>query len=253
MALEESVPSRLAIDGVGMQYDSPQGTVQALADVSFDVSPGEFICLVGPSGCGKTTLFRIVAGLTEPTAGTVTLDGNPVTEPGLDMGIVFQEYHLFPWRTVRGNVGFGLEQLDVPKAERQTRIDDLIDLVGLDGFEDSYPKSLSGGMKQRVALARALAVDPSLLLMDEPFSAVDAQTRRRLQNELLDIWEQTETTVLFVTHDVEEAVRLADRIVVMAKEPGRVNEIIDVDLPRPRSRTESEFGSRYERVLSLIE
>jgi len=251
MALE-AVASSVRVENVAKEYNGKQGPVQALANVSFEVQPGEFVCIVGPSGCGKTTLFRLVAGLEPPTAGTVLLNDDPVTEPGSEMGIVFQEYHLFPWRTVRGNVAFGLEADDVAKTERRQRVQEMIDLVGLDGFEDSYPKSLSGGMKQRVALARALAVDPALLLMDEPFSAVDAQTRDRLQTELLDIWQQTGKTVLFVTHDVQEAVKLADRIVVMANEPGSVREIVDVDLSRPRSRTEPAFAQVYEHVLGLI-
>ncbi|MFC4542809.1 ABC transporter ATP-binding protein [Halosolutus amylolyticus] len=252
MAVDDTEASRVRIDDVGKRYESEQGPVQALADVSFEVEPGEFVCLVGPSGSGKTTLFRVVAGLESPTSGTVFLDGTPVRDPNPDMGIVFQEYHLFPWRTVRGNVAFGLEQTDVSSDERDRRVQHLVDLVGLGGFEDSYPKALSGGMKQRVALARALAVDPALLLMDEPFGAVDAQTKAMLQTELLDIWGQTGKTVLFVTHDVEEAVKLADRIVVMADDPGRVREIVEVDLPRPRSRADEAFGEHYERVLDLI-
>ena len=252
MAMNEATASRVRLDAVSKRYDSDQETVQALRDISLEIEPGEFVCIVGPSGCGKTTLFRIVAGLEAPTSGEVSLDDEPVQEPTPNMGIVFQEYHLFPWRTVRGNVDFGLQKSGLPEDERAGRVHQLIDLVGLDGFEDSYPKSLSGGMKQRVALARALAVDPDLLLMDEPFGAVDAQTREMLQNELLDIWQQTGKTVLFVTHDVEEAVKLADRIVVMGKEPGHVEEIIEVDLARPRSRADPEFGEYYERVLGLI-
>ncbi|MHC3436814.1 ABC transporter ATP-binding protein [Natrialbaceae archaeon A-gly3] len=252
LTADETGGSRVEIDHVGKQYHSEQGVVQALSNVSVSIEPGEFVCIVGPSGCGKTTLFRIVAGLEEPTAGTVYLNGKPVSAPNSDMGIVFQEYHLFPWLTVRGNVAFGLKKSGVPEATRNERVQSLIDLVGLDGFEESYPKSLSGGMKQRVALARALAVDPDLLLMDEPFSAVDAQTRETLQRELLSIWEETKKTVLFVTHDVEEAVTLADRIVVMDRDPGSVDEIVDVDLERPRSRTDPEFGELYERVLDLI-
>jgi len=252
MAIDHSGGTTVRIDRVSKQYDSKQGTVQALADIEFDVSTGEFICIVGPSGCGKTTLFRILAGLEAPTSGEVLLNGSTVTKPNSDMGIVFQEYHLFPWQTVRENVAFGLEKADTPATEKQQRVQHLIDLVGLAGFEDSYPKALSGGMKQRVALARALAVDPALLLMDEPFGAVDAQTREMLQDELIEIWQETSKTVLFVTHDVEEAVRLADRVVVMGKNPGSIREVVDVDLNRPRSRSDSEFGDYYERVRELI-
>ncbi len=245
--------ARVVIDDIGKRYPSSDGEIQALEDVSFAVETGEFVCIVGPSGSGKTTLFRIIAGLEPPTSGAVYLDGDPVEGPGADLGLVFQEYHLFPWRTVAGNVGFGLEQQGATDAEREERVQSLIDLVGLDGFEDSYPRDLSGGMKQRVALARALAVDPSLLLMDEPFGAVDAQTRKMLQEELLDIWTETGKTVLFVTHDVEEAVTLADRVVVMSSEPGTVREVVDVDVERPRSRSDPAFGDYYERILELIE
>ncbi len=244
--------SRVRVDGVGKRYDGERKTVQALEDVSFEVTPGEFVCIVGPSGCGKTTLFRIVSGLEAPTSGTVYVDDEPVREPNSSMGIVFQEYHLFPWRTVRGNVAFGLEKSGVPESEHADRVRQLVELVGLEGFEKSYPKSLSGGMKQRVALARALAVDPDLLLMDEPFGAVDARTRAMLQDELLDIWRRTEKTVLFVTHDVEEAVTLADRVLVMERDPGSIRETVEIDLPRPRSRTDPDFEEYYERILEGI-
>ncbi|RLM95276.1 ABC transporter ATP-binding protein [Haloarcula sp. Atlit-7R] len=250
---DETMQPRVLVDGIGRRYDTPQGSVQALQDVSFDVSAGEFVCIVGPSGSGKTTLFRIIAGLEPATAGTVYLGGDPVEGPGPELGLVFQEYHLFPWRTVSGNVGFGLEKQGVNSERRQQRVDELLELVGLDGFADSYPRDLSGGMKQRVALARALAVDPDLLLMDEPFGAVDAQTKRMLQDELLDIWSETGKTILFVTHDVEEAVKLADRVIVMASEPGRIREIVEVDMDRPRSRSDADFGDHYERILGLIQ
>ncbi|MGQ3329684.1 MULTISPECIES: ABC transporter ATP-binding protein [Halorubrum] len=242
----------VAVDGVGKTYDDGGSPVRALDDASFAVDEGEFVCLVGPSGCGKTTLFRIIAGLTEATDGAVRVAGTPVTGPTTDMGVVFQEYHLFPWLTVEENVGFGLERTDRSEAERERRIDEMLDLVGLTEFRDSYPKSLSGGMKQRVAIARSLAVDPELLLMDEPFGAVDAQTREMLQRELLDVWGSTGKTVLFVTHDVTEAVTLADRIVVMAAEPGRVDEIVDVDVSRPRERGDPAFGEHVARVRELI-
>lgn len=250
MAIDDD--ARVRVDGVGKRYEGTEEPVQALDGVSFDVADGEFVCIVGPSGCGKTTLFRIIAGLEAATEGAVFLNGSRVEGPTPDMGVVFQEYHLFPWRTVRGNVDFGLEKSGIPDEERRRRVDRLVELVGLEGFGGTYPKSLSGGMKQRVAIARALAVDPDLLLMDEPFGAVDAQTREMLQAELLEIWTETGKTVLFVTHDVEEAVKLADRIVVMAKEPGRINEVVDVDLSRPRARSDAEFGAYYERVLGLI-
>ncbi|QPV62376.1 ABC transporter ATP-binding protein [Halosimplex litoreum] len=244
---------RVTVDGVtkvfGTEDDDP---VRALDGVSFSVEEGEFVCLVGPSGCGKTTLFRIIAGLEGATDGEVRLDGEPVTGPAMDRGMVFQEYGLFPWRTVLENVAFGLEQQDTTASERLEQSQEMIDLVGLDGFEDAYPNALSGGMKQRVGIARALAVDPALLLMDEPFGSVDAQTRTMLHDELLDIWAETEKTVLFVTHDVEEAVTLADRVVVLSSGPGTVAEVVDVDLDRPRSRTDAAFGEYQERILGLI-
>jgi len=254
MAMSDGGGSSVQVSGVSKQYASEQGTVQALADVTFQVDSGELVCIVGPSGCGKTTLFRILAGLEPATRGEVTLNGSVVTEPTPNMGIVFQEYHLFPWRTVRGNIAFGLEKaVGLDGTDRDQRVQQLVDLVGLAGFEDSYPKSLSGGMKQRVALARALAIDPALLLMDEPFGAVDAQTRERLQAELLEIWQETGKTILFVTHDVEEAVTLADRVVVMGRDPGQIREIVAVDLDRPRSRGDAAFGGYSEQIRSLIE
>jgi len=244
--------SRVVVDGVSKSFEGENGPVRALDAVDFEVRDGELVCIVGPSGCGKTTLFRIIGGLDSPTAGEVTLSGSPVTGPTPDLGIVFQEYHLFPWRTVRGNVAFGLEQLALDGDARERRISEMLRLVGLEGTADSYPSQLSGGMKQRVAIARSLAVDPEFLLMDEPFGSVDAQTRSMLHEELLDVWHETGKTILFVTHDVEEAVTLADRIVVMTPGPGRVREIVDVDLPRPRSRTDGAFVEYRERVRSLI-
>jgi NitT/TauT family transport system ATP-binding protein len=238
---------------VTKRYDGANGNVTALQDVSFGVEPGEFVCIVGPSGCGKTTLFRIIAGLEDPTGGRVLLGGDPVDGPGPQLGIVFQEYHLFPWRTVAENVAFGPEKQGLPAEERASRVEELIDLVGLEGFADSYPKDLSGGMKQRVALARALALEPSLLLMDEPFGAVDAQTRTMLQEELLEIWAETGKTILFVTHDVEEAIKLGDRVVVMGTDPGHIREVVDVDFERPRARSDDAFGEYYERIVDLIE
>ena len=246
----------VVVDCVGKTYGgsgSGESTpVRALDDVSFGVEPGEFVCLVGPSGCGKTTLFRIIAGLTDATGGAVRLGGTPVTEPTTDMGVVFQEYHLFPWLTVEENVGFGLARTDRSEVDTDARVTEMLELVGLSDFRDAYPKTLSGGMKQRVAIARALAVDPALLLMDEPFGAVDAQTREMLQHELLDVWQSTGKTVLFVTHDVAEAVTLADRIVVMAAEPGRVREVVDVGVNRPRKRGDPAFGEHVSRVRDLI-
>jgi NitT/TauT family transport system ATP-binding protein len=251
---ESSVADRqkVVLDAVSKRYDTGRQTVQALRDVSFEVSAGEFVCIVGPSGCGKTTLFRTIAGLETPSSGEVRLEGTPVTGPETDRGMVFQEYGLFPWRTVRENVAFGLEQQAVPDDERERRVSGLISLVGLDGFGDAYPKELSGGMKQRVGIARALAVDPEILLMDEPFGSVDAQTREMLHEELIDVWNETGKTVLFVTHDVPEAVTLADRVVVMAADPGRVRESVEIDVDRPRERTDAAFAEYVEHIRSLV-
>ena len=244
---------KIVVDEVRKQFQLEDRVIRALRDVSFGVGDGEFVCIVGPSGCGKTTLFRIIAGLEAPSGGTVWLNGEPVEGPGTDRGMVFQEYGLFPWRTVLGNVTFGLEQRDLAKTRRQERATEMIELVGLDGFADAYPNELSGGMKQRVGIARALAVDPEILLMDEPFGSVDAQTRDMLHDELLRIWTETGKTVLFVTHDVDEAVTLADRVVVLTGSPGRVHEIVDVDLERSRHRTDEAFAEHEARVRSLIQ
>jgi NitT/TauT family transport system ATP-binding protein len=233
--------AKIAVRNVSSAYESGGETVQALLDISFSVDDGEFCCVVGPSGCGKTTLLRTIAGLETPDSGSVLVDGEPVTGPGLDRGMVFQEYALFPWRTVRGNIRFGLDRPACGCSDCENRVRELIDLVGLDGFADSYPKALSGGMKQRVGIARALAVDPEILLMDEPFGSVDARTRDRLHTELLDIWATTDQSVVFVTHDIDEAVTLADKIVIMGTEPRTVQSTLTVDLPRPRDRTATGF------------
>jgi NitT/TauT family transport system ATP-binding protein len=229
----------------------------ALKDVNLQVQKGEFVAIVGPSGCGKSTLLDILAGLAKPTSGDILIDGKKVNGPALDRGIVLQGYALFPWRTVRQNIEFGLEIKKVPKAERKEISTRFINLVGLEGFGDHFPHELSGGMKQRVAIARALAYDPEVLLMDEPFAAVDAQTRETLQDELLRIWEQTGKTIVFVTHSIEEAVFLADRVAVLGTNPGSVKEVIDIDLPRPRHnsdiRSSAEFGWVRHRVWELLQ
>lgn len=226
---------------------------EALHDVSFDVEDGEFICLLGPSGCGKTTLLRIIAGLETQTSGKIELNGVPIVGPDPKRGMVFQQYSLFPWRTVIDNITFGLEMQGIKKAEARKQVEKYIELVGLEQFKNSYPYELSGGMQQRAAIARALANEPEVLLMDEPFGALDAQTRNTLQNELLKIWEQKNVTIFFVTHSVDEAVFLSDRIVMMTSRPGRVKEIVTVDLPRPRCRTSPEANLLRDRVLRLLE
>ena len=242
----------VAVDGVSKRFESERQTVEALSDVDFTVPTGEFVCIVGSSGCGKTTLLRTIAGLEPRTEGQIRINGERVDGPGTDRGMVFQEYGLFPWLTVQENVCFGLERQGMSRATCDDRCREMINLVGLEGFEDAYPNELSGGMKQRVAVARALAVDPEILLLDEPFGSIDAQTRERLQVELLDIWAETGKTVLFVTHEIHEAVVLADRVIVMGGDHGRVREIVDLDLPRPRSLTDSVFADYVERIRSLI-
>ena len=224
----------------------------AIKDVSFRVKDGEFVCIIGPSGCGKTTLLRMIAGLEKITGGEILLDGREVVKPGSDRGFVFQEYTLFPWRTAQKNVEFGLEIQGMGKNERKELAKKYIDLVGLSGFESRYPKELSGGMQQRVAIARSLVNNPEILLMDEPFGALDAQTRNLMQVELLRMWEKEHKTILFVTHSVDEAVFLADRVIVMTTAPGGIREIVEVKVDRPRIRTDTEVNRVRDRLLSLL-
>ncbi len=229
----------------------------ALDDLNLTVDQGEFLTIVGPSGCGKSTFLDMLAGLNHPTSGEIRIDGKLITGPALDRGIVLQGYALFPWRTVRENVAFGLEIKGIAKPQRLKISQDYINLVGLEGFEDRFPYELSGGMKQRVAIARALAYDPEVLLMDEPFAAVDAQTREILQDELLRIWEETHKTIVFVTHAIDEAVFLADRVAVMSANPGTIKEIVKVGLPRPRRlgdiRSSPDFNWIRHKVWQLLQ
>lgn len=227
--------------------------MRALDDFNLDVAEGEFVCLLGPSGCGKTTVLRIIAGLEIKSSGKVIVHGEEVGETRPRVGMVFQEFALFPWRSARKNVEFGLETKGMPESSRAELSAKYLELVGLTGFADSHPRELSGGMKQRVAIARALANEPDVLLMDEPFGSLDAQTRNLMQKELLRIWSATEKTILFVTHSVDEAVYLADRIVVMTARPGKVREIIDVPLQRPRDRTSREFIAIRGKVLAELD
>jgi NitT/TauT family transport system ATP-binding protein len=229
--------AKISFQGVGKTFSSRGRGVTALDGITIDVHSGEFLVLVGPSGCGKSTLLDLLAGLSTPTSGQVLVDGVPVSGPGLDRGIVFQQYALLPWRTAQSNVEFGLEAKGVPRRERANRARQFLNLVGLYGFADRYPHELSGGMKQRVAIARSLAFDPDVLLMDEPFAALDAQTRDGLQDELLRIWEQTGKTIVFITHGIDEAVYLGQRVAVMTSRPGRIKRIVDIPL---ESRTASE-------------
>ena len=243
----------LIIDHLSKQFaKNGQDTVDSLVDINVEIRDGEFICILGPSGCGKTTLLRIIAGLESPTTGKVLIDGTAIDRPNPKMGMIFQDYSLYPWRTVNENIAFGLELRGVGKDQRDEIAERYIALAGLSGFGNSYPYELSGGMRQRVAVVRALAVDPTVLLMDEPFGALDAQTRNRLQHDLLEIWDKTKKTILFVTHSVDEAVFLADRIVVLTPRPGHVCETIEIDQPRPRDRTSVEFAKVRRYVLDLI-
>lgn len=251
MTLENAAMVRIEDVSVSFRRDS-QDSYQALAAVNLQVRNSEFVCLLGPSGCGKTTLLNAVAGFVLPATGRILVGNRLVTEPSPECGMVFQEYGLFPWFTVRQNVEFGPRVRGLPSSEVATIADSYIDLVGLRGFESFYPKSLSGGMKQRAGLARALANHPTLLLLDEPFAAVDALTRDRLQEELLGLWERERITCVFVTHSVAEAVFLADRVVVMQAQPGRVSAELKVDLPRPRDRNSVEFVRVQRDVAQLV-
>lgn len=248
---------KLRIEHVTKQFPirGTDDTFTALDDVSIDLADGEFLALVGPSGCGKSTLLDLLGGLSSPTTGRILLDGKPIGGPGLDRGIVFQQYALLPWRTARTNIEFGLEAKGVPKKERRDIAGHYLDLVGLSGFADRYPHELSGGMKQRVAIARSLAFDPEVLLMDEPFAALDAQTRESLQDELLRIWRETRKTILFITHGIDEAVYLGRRVAVLTSRPGRIKTIVDVDLDRTVDdvRSGEAFRNLRHHIWSLLQ
>ncbi|GAA0920827.1 ABC transporter ATP-binding protein [Nonomuraea longicatena] len=230
------------------------GAFTALSGFNLDVRPGEFLTLVGPSGCGKSTLLDLLTGLVKPTGGEILVDGRPVEGPGLDRGVVFQQYALFPWHTALANVEFGLEATGVPRRKRASIALRHLELVGLGGFASHFPHELSGGMRQRVAIARSLACDPEVLLMDEPFAALDAQTRETLQEELLDIWQRTGKTIVFITHAIDEAVYLGQRVAVMTPSPGRVREVVDVDFDTRSGdlRADPRFGEYRHRIWSLL-
>jgi sulfonate transport system ATP-binding protein len=233
----------LTVRGVTKRFAVGDGEVEALAPIDLAIPKAEFVCMIGASGCGKSTLLRIVAGFEEPTTGDVSIDGKVIAGPGSDRGMVFQDYALFPWMTVRENISFGPRQRHLPHEAIDKTTDEFVRMVGLERFADRYPNQLSGGMKQRVAIARVLANDANILLMDEPFGALDALTREQLQNELLQIWKRTGVTTIFVTHSVEEAVLLADRVLVMSAGPGRIDSDFRIDLPRPRDVSSPEFNA----------
>ena len=248
-------PVILEVKGLQKEFDTPQGRVTALKDINFKTHRREFVCVIGPSGCGKSTLIRILAGLENTTSGKVLLEGEEVSGPGPDRGMVFQGYTLFPWLTVKRNVMFGLEVSGQGKYIAEDEARQWIELVGLSKFENSYPHQLSGGMKQRVAIARALANQPRILLMDEPFGALDAQTRAKMQGYLMEIWKNIDITILFITHDLDEAIYLADRILVLKAHPGEVQELIEVPVPQPRSQDQlltPEFLATKKRLEELI-
>ena len=247
-------PPAVSIHGVSQLYTTRSGDLNwALTDVDLEIGDHEFVCAIGPSGCGKTTLLNLIAGFLKPTLGTVSVHGAPVLGPGPERGVVFQEYALFPWLSTRRNVEFGLKQQGVPRAERRRLAQELLALVGLAHAGDRYPFELSGGMRQRVAVARALATQPRVLLMDEPFAAIDALTRSLLQDELLRVWRELRLSIFFITHNIEEAVFLAQRVVVMSPHPGRIHEIVDIPLPYPRERGDPAFGQIYERISKIFE
>ena len=242
---------KVSIQGIEKKYNTRKGEVVALNGVNFDIKENEFICVIGPSGCGKSTLLNIIAGLLEPTAGQILVDGKPIQGTGIDRGVVFQQYALFPWLTVKKNVEFGLKLKGLSKDECDSIAMKYLKMVELEKFADSYPKELSGGMKQRVAIARAYAMNPEVLLMDEPFGALDAQTRTQLQTELLKAWQEENKTCFFVTHDIEEAIVLATRVVIMSARPGRIKEVVDIDIPYPRDQ-ETKMSERFIELKNHI-
>jgi NitT/TauT family transport system ATP-binding protein len=243
--------AHIDIKGVNKVFRTDDREVVALKDIDLDIPQGQFVCLLGPSGCGKSTLLNAIAGFSLPSSGTLVADGRPVTGPGPERGMVFQEYALFPWMTVEKNIAFGLEIKGQSRAQIAATVDKLLEMLSLSDFRSRYPKDLSGGMRQRVAIARVLALDSPIMLMDEPFGALDALTRRNLQDELLRIWAELKKTIIFVTHSIEEAIYLADRIVVMTYRPGTVKRDILVDLPRLRDPSAPEFNA-LKRELGML-
>lgn len=242
----------LEVAGLSKSFDGSSGTVLALTNASLTIHKGEFICLIGASGCGKSTLLRLIGGFEKPTSGSVKMWGQKVEQPGPSRGMVFQDYGLFPWLTVRGNIAFGPKARKLPYSHVEKTADRFMEMVGLTPFANAYPHQLSGGMKQRVAIARVLANDAEVILMDEPFGALDAMTRERLQEELLDLWQKTKLTIIFVTHAIEEAILLADRVIVMSPRPGQITSDNRVALPRPRDVASPEFNAIRRDLSSLL-
>lgn len=244
--------SHIQINKVSKVFSTGSREVVALEDINLDVQRGAFICLLGPSGCGKSTLLNAVAGFSPPSSGSILIDGKPVQAPGPDRGMVFQEYALFPWMTVEKNIAFGLEIKKQPKAMIREKVDGLLQMLKLQDFRDRYPKDLSGGMRQRVAIARVLALDSPIMLMDEPFGALDSLTRRNLQDELLRIWTEFRKTIIFVTHSIEESIYLADRIIVMTYRPGKIKKDVTVAMPRSRDPSSTEFNELKKELSQLV-
>jgi NitT/TauT family transport system ATP-binding protein len=243
---------QIRIKGVNKVFGSGEAEIVALRDINVDIHAGEFVCLLGPSGCGKSTLLNAIAGFSLPSTGTLEVADLPVTKPGPDRGMVFQEYALFPWMTVEANVRFGLEIKGLPKPQADQIVHKLLELLGLWQFRQRFPKDLSGGMRQRVAIARVLALDPPIMLMDEPFGALDALTRRSLQNEVLRIWQEIGKTIVFVTHSIEEAIYLGSRVVVLTYRPGMVKTDLKIDLPYPRDPNSAAFNDIKKDVAELV-
>ncbi len=243
----------LIADKVGLDYSREGNLTVALAEFTMRVTESEFVTVVGPSGCGKSSLLNLVAGFIQPTRGSLLLNGAPIRGPGADRGVVFQEHALFPWMTVERNIAYGPRVNGVPGPQIDQIVAESLEMIGLQRFARSYPKELSGGMKQRVAIARALATGPKMLLMDEPFAALDAQTRRFLQGELVRIWQHKRTTILFITHSIDEAILLSDRIVVMTARPGTTKDVISIDLPRPRDENQPEFLTYRRRITEQLQ
>ena len=245
--------TQIVIDKLSKVYKTDESETVAIEDFSLDIKKGELISIIGPSGCGKTTILRMIAGLLQPTSGSITIEGRPCTGPGPDRGMVFQDFALLPWRSVIRNVEFGLEIAGIPKEERHEKAKGFLAMVGLEKFENAKINELSGGMKQRVGIARAMVNHPDVLLMDEPFGALDAQTRNIMQEMLIKILDQTDQTIIFVTHSVDEAVFLSDRIVVLTKRPAKIKEVIEITWPRPRDRASPEFTALRKRILQELE
>src|SRR5882762_5546897 len=247
---ERAVKTKLRAEGINMVFRRDGNSVNVLDNVNLEVGDGEFVCLLGPSGCGKSTLLNVIAGFISPTSGSVKIDGEPVSGPDARRIFVFQERGVFPWLTVEGNIGFGLFKLS--KEERARRIAHYVKLVGLTGFEQAYPQELSGGMKQRLEVARALAVNPDMLFLDEPFGALDSITRLIMRSELLRIWEAERKTILFVTHDIEESVQLADRVIVMTARPAKISRIVTIDIPHPRDISSRRYLELRDGIFEEI-